>query len=58
MCSGKKLPQSVERAIRRMARAGASYRTIAATLGVSTRTVGRVMKGGENRDPERPRDTL
>lgn len=44
MCSGKETPESVKRAVVRMARAGLSYRYIAATLGISTRTVGRILK--------------
>lgn len=43
MTPGRKLPEAVRRAIERMARAGSSYRTIADTLRVSTRTVWKVL---------------
>lgn len=44
---GRKLPQEIVKAIRRLKRAGLSLRQIAATLGVSTRTVGRVLGSKE-----------
>ena len=44
MCQGRKLPEAIRRAILRMFRAGASYRTIAVTLGVSLPTVWRTIK--------------
>lgn len=45
MSSGQKLPPDVARAIIRMSRSGSSYRTIAETLRISTRTVWRVLRG-------------
>lgn len=47
--SGQKLPSEIAKAIRRMKTAGSSYRTIAHVLGISTRTVGRILKGLGNR---------
>ena len=44
MCQGKPIADSIRRAIIRMARAGSSMRTIAATLGISLATVFRVLK--------------
>lgn len=43
--SGQKLPAATEARIIRMFRAGWSYRSIAVACFVSTRTVGRVVKG-------------
>ncbi len=45
MCQGRPVSEAIRRAIVRMARAGSSYRTIAAVLAISTRTVGRILKG-------------
>lgn len=44
MTPGRKLPEAIRRAILRMAQAGSSYRTIADTLRVSTRTVWKVLR--------------
>lgn len=44
MCQGRPIRESVRRTILRMARAGSSMRTIAATLGISLATVFRVLK--------------
>jgi DNA invertase Pin-like site-specific DNA recombinase len=50
-CSGRPLPFDIIRAIRRMAAAGVSYRTIAATLRISTYTVWKVLRSLQSNAP-------
>jgi hypothetical protein len=49
MTPGRKLPEAIRRAIIRMAQAGSSYRTIAATLRVSTFSVWRVLRAANGK---------